>query len=209
LKKKTIAIILFLALILVFILIFNTISHSENIDKGKIVLRSNKEKITVQLPDLEELEKSDYAVTGFLNLTKQQEKAREKEKEQIKKAAEKGKDELPIVTVDNIIYDKDYTLLYKKDIYKVSVSKKDATTIQYELCNKTYTKDTLKNINDDVKELKNGNLKYLYTINKVENLNNYYVICNKIKNHSVFVTITSIEELNKNEIIEYMTAINF
>jgi len=174
----------------------------------EFTLTNDKATVVVKLPKEKNLNKGEKNVTGFINLTEKELKQKEKEEKALNKAIAEGDKKLPTVTSD-VVYSDNYKSVRDKNLRAIAIIDEDGKNIQYELCNTEYDKSVLETINKDVKTKKAKKAKYMYTFLTDGNSSSCYIIVNKIKDHSVFITVSSVKELNDKEVKKLVKNLDF
>lgn len=184
---------------------------------------TNKDKsVTLDLPKANQLDDSEVAVMGMIDLKEEQEKELQSQREEEMKKIENGEtvDESTSNTIEDNISGKNYDVIKDKKIKEISLNLKNGVSVRYQLADVVYNNDTLQSISnrDDknaVKEVQIGKDNFMYTGTKQEVKNQdpyyyYYIISNKLKSNSIFIVITSQgKELDENALTDYMSAVKF
>lgn len=196
---------------------------TSNILGGQKVMLTNKDKsVTLDLPKANQLDDSEVAVMGMIDLKEEQEKELQSQREEEMKKIENGEtvDESTSNTIEDNISGKNYDVIKDKKIKEISLNLKNGVSVRYQLADVVYNNDTLQSISnrDDknaVKEVQIGKDNFMYTGTKQEVKNQdpyyyYYIISNKLKSNSIFIVITSQgKELDENALTDYMSAVKF
>lgn len=196
---------------------------TSNILGGQKVMLTNKDKsVTLDLPKANQLDDSEVAVMGMIDLKEEQEKELQSQREEEMKKIENGEtvDESTSNTIEDNISGKNYDVIKDKKIKEISLNLKNGVSVRYQLADVVYNNDTLQSISnsDDknaVKEIQIGKDNFMYTGTKQEVKNQdpyyyYYIISNKLKSNSIFIVITSQgKELDENALTDYMSAVKF
>ena len=177
---------------------------TSNILGGQKVMLTNKDKsVTLDLPKANQLDDSEVAVMGMIDLKEEQEKELQSQREEEMKKIENGEtvDESTSNTIEDNISGKNYDVIKDKKIKEISLNLKNGVSVRYQLADVVYNNDTLQSISnsDDknaVKEIQIGKDNFMYTGTKQEVKNQdpyyyYYIISNKLKSNSIFIVITS------------------
>lgn len=196
---------------------------TSNILGGQKVMLTNKDKsVTLDLPKANQLDDSEVAVMGMIDLKEEQEKELQSQREEEMKKIENGEtvDESTSNTIEDNISGKNYDVIKDKKIKEISLNLKNGVSVRYQLADVVYNNDTLQSISnsDDknaVKEIQIGKDNFMYTGTKQEVKNQdpyyyYYIISNKLKSNSIFIVIISQgKELDENALTDYMSAVKF
>lgn len=179
---------------------------------GQEVVLTNADKtVKLDLPKVDQLEDSEAAVMGFVNLTEEQEAQKQDQEEKRMQAMENGEEytEDPESEISDTIVGKNYDILKDQSINQVSINLNNGVNAKYEISNAVYTKDVLESISKGVKESEfNGNT-FMYTVLSQSEYNYYYMVCNKLESNSIFVILTSSNKLSEKDLVDYMSAIKF
>jgi len=201
---------------------FNKNGTSNISGRQKVILTNKDKSVTLDFPKANQLDDSEVAVMGMIDLTEEQEKELQSQREEEMEKIENGEtvDESTSNTIEDNISGKNYDVIKDKKIKEISLNLKNGVSVRYQLADVVYDKDTLQSISnsDDknaVKEVKIGKDNFMYTGTKQEIKNQdpyyyYYIISNKLKSNSIFIVITSQgKELDENALTDYMSAVKF
>lgn len=175
----------------------------------EVQLTNGEQSVKLDLPMADQLSDSPVAVMGFLNLTDEQEQQMMEQREAMMQAQENGEEIPETDIIEDTISGENYDILTDQSINEISVNLKNEVSARYEISDVVYSKDTLENIAEGVKEVNvNGNT-FMYTVQNQDDYHFYYIVCNKFETNSIFIVLTSTSELSENNLMDYMNAVQF
>lgn len=175
----------------------------------EVQLTNGEQSVKLDLPMADQLSDSPVAVMGFLNLTDEQEQQMMEQREAMMQAQENGEEIPETDMIEDTISGENYDILTDQSINEISVNLKNEVSARYEISDVVYSKDTLENIAEGVKEVDvNGNT-FMYTVQNQDDYHFYYIVCNKFETNSIFIVLTSTSELSEDNLMDYMNAVQF